>query len=237
MDLELLDQLFDGLTEVPFFVKDAGLRYVAANPAMARLCGVRRPAQMFGRRAADYFPPELVRRYEAFDRQVLATGRPISNRFDLTVSAGARPVWLLFTRAPVRGERGKVVGIAASARRFRSIARTDPVYRRIARVARQIELAFAEPLRLPELAAMAGVSVSQLERDFASLFGATPHAILDKARIDHALQLLDTRKTISAIAHECGYADHSAFSRRFREAVGVSPRAYRTLLQARTGED
>jgi AraC-like DNA-binding protein len=236
VDLELLDQLFDGLTEVPFFVKDSGLRYVAANLAMARLCGVRRPALMFGRRAADFFPPELSRRYESFDRQVLATGHTISNRFDLSVGAGAEPAWLLFTRAPIRAKQGEILGVAASARRFRSAGRTQPIYRRVARAARYIEMAFAEPVKLPELAATAGVSVSQLERDFASLLGATPHAVHNKARINRALQLLETRRSISAIAHECGYTDHSAFSRRFREAMGVSPRAYRELLRARTAE-
>lgn len=232
VSLEFLDQLLEGLTDVPYFVKDASLRYVAANPAMARLCGLRRPSQMYGRRASDFFSPELVARYEAFDQQVMTTGRPISNRFDLTQGAGARPVWLLFTRVPVRGERGKVVGVAASAKRFRSAGRSDPVFNRIARVSRRIESGFGEALKLPELAEMAGVSVSQLERDFASLFGATPHAMLNKARINHALKLLDTEMTISSIAQECGFTDHSAFTRSFREAVGVSPRAYRTLLRA-----
>jgi AraC-like DNA-binding protein len=236
VDLELLDQLFDGLTEVPFFAKNADLRYVAATPAMARLCGVRRPALMYGRRAADFFPPEVSRRYETFDRQVLATGRPISHRFDLSVGAGARPVWLLITRAPIRGKQGEMLGVAGCSRQFRSAGHTDPIYRRIARAARHIEMAFAEPLKLPELAATAGVSVSQLERDFANLLGASPHAVHNKARVNRALQLLETRRMISAIAHECGYTDHSAFSRSFREAVGVSPRTYRALVRARTGE-
>lgn len=236
LDLELLEQLFEGLPEVPFFVKDTKLRYVAANPAMARLCGVRQPAQVLGKRAQDFFPPEFSRRYEAFDQQVMDTGKPIANRLDLAVSAGAQPLWLLFTRIPVRGSHGEVLGVAASARRFQSIARTDPIYRRISRVISHIQTEFAEPLRLTELAEVARTSVSQLERDFANLFGATPHAVLTKIRINRALELLSGGMTISAIALECGFSGQSAFARVFREAVGASPRAYRALLLTRQKE-
>lgn len=232
---QLLEQLFEGLTDEPFFIKDAKLRYISANQAMARFCGVRSPAQVVGRRARDFFPRDVSDRYETFDRQVLTSGSPITSRFDLRLGAG-RPVWLIFTKAPVRNTRGEVVGVAASARRYRSDARSDPLLRRIERVAQKIESSFAEPLRLAELANLAGVSISQLERDFVRLLGTTPLAVLNKARISHALRLLETGNTISAIAHECGYTDHSAFSRSFREAIGLSPRAYRSLLSQSSAE-
>jgi AraC-like DNA-binding protein len=32
---------------------------------------------------------------------------------------------------------------------------------------------------------------------------------------------------VSSIAHACGYADHSAFTRRFVQAVGTTPSKYR----------
>jgi AraC-like DNA-binding protein len=41
--------------------------------------------------------------------------------------------------------------------------------------------------------------------------------------------LLAGAGSIAAIAHACGYADHSAFARQFRRSTGLSPRAYRGL--------
>ena len=49
------------------------------------------------------------------------------------------------------------------------------------------------------------------------------------ARLDAALALLTGDSSIADIAHACGYADHSAFTRQFRRSTGFSPREYRAL--------
>jgi AraC-like DNA-binding protein len=36
-------------------------------------------------------------------------------------------------------------------------------------------------------------------------------------------------RNVAEIAQDCGYADHSAFSRQFRAVVGLSPMEYRAL--------
>jgi AraC-like DNA-binding protein len=41
-------------------------------------------------------------------------------------------------------------------------------------------------------------------------------------------RLRDTRDPIAAIALDCGYSDQSAFTRQFRQTVGISPSQYRT---------
>jgi AraC-like DNA-binding protein len=232
-DLDLLEQLFEQLADCPFFVKDAELRYVAANTAMAGLCGVRRPRDLYGRRAGDFFPPALTLRYEGLDRQVLAQGRAVTNLLDPSMGAGAESVWLLFSRVPVKTAEGAVAGVAAASRRLKSVDSEYPTYRRLSQVAERLRQRCEEPLRLDELTALAGVSKSQLERDFFRLFALTPSAFLQQARIEKALRLLDGPMTVAQIAYECGYADHSAFTRRFRETVGVTPREHR--LRARGG--
>jgi len=50
-----------------------------------------------------------------------------------------------------------------------------------------------------------------------------------KARIEEACRRLSqTTESIGRIAQECGYADHSAFTRQFRARVGVTPRGFRS---------
>ena len=113
-----LEQVFQLLPDVGFFVKDRNLKYVAASDMMARFCGVERPEDIYGKDLRDFFPDHIVQRYESLDRQVLATGRPSSNHFDLTVGGKGESVWVNFWRYPVKDEQAATVGVAAVACRL-----------------------------------------------------------------------------------------------------------------------
>jgi transcriptional regulator GlxA family with amidase domain len=79
-----------------------------------------------------------------------------------------------------------------------------------------------------ELATMAGLSVSQFERRFRDAFGTSPRQYLVRIRVDAAAKLLtDTERTVSEIALECGFHDHSHLSRSFRKIMQVTPTGYR----------
>jgi PAS domain S-box-containing protein len=227
LSLELVEALLDHLPRAPFFVKDRELRYVSANAAMLELCGVRRRDEFIGRSAREFFPEAMWRRYEALDLQVMRSGRPVTDQLHLSVRMRGRPVWLLFGRWPVTTEAGDVVGIAAMARALEAPDRRHPTYERLAIAVEHIQANFGAPLDVPDLARRAGVSVSQLERDFVSLFGLPPRGYLTKVRLEAALAMLDGDKPIVEIAHACGYGDQSAFTRRFHAAVGISPTEYR----------
>jgi AraC-like DNA-binding protein len=56
--------------------------------------------------------------------------------------------------------------------------------------------------------------------------------LLARVRLDAALALLAGAASVAAIAHACGYADHSAFARQFRRSTGVSPRDWRAFRAA-----
>lgn len=226
LDLALVSGLFARQDDSPFFIKDASLRYVAANPAMARLCGARDVQAMLGQRAAAFFVAAEARRYELLDTAVIEKGAAIVDRLELALGRGAR-TWLLFSRLPVRDAHGRVIGVAASARRLGDAARTQPAVARAAAAVARLESRHDQPLNLAGLAHSSGVSASQLERDFRSLFGMGPQRFLHKLRTEHALELLAGRDSIATIAQACGYADQSAFTRRFREMIGLTPSAWR----------
>ncbi len=230
-NLDLLEQLFDRLSANPFFVKDGDLRYVAANPAMARLCGVRNPGTLVGKSARDIFPTGSAERYEALDRRVLAGGRPVRDQLELVPGHDQARTWLLFSRFPVVDDQGKIVGVAATSRSLPAPERQHPTYSRLADVVRHIRAHFDTPLKVDEIAAKAGISKSQLERYFSRIFGSTMQAFLHSARMEYAIQALEGRSTIAQIAMDCGYSDHSAFTRRFHAVVGFTPRDYRQRVK------
>ncbi len=234
LSLSLIEQMLDHLPRAPFFIKDSGLRYVSANQSMLDLCGVHSRTDFIGNTVRDYFPEKMTSRYEHMDRQVMRTRRPIRDQLDLSVRIRGVPVWLLFGRWPVLASRGNVVGVAAIARVLDAPDRRHPIYERLALAIEHVHKNIQSALDVSDLARRAGVSVSQLERDFVNLFGLPPRRYLTKVRIDTALHLLEScDDPIVSIAHACGYADQSAFTRRFHAAVGVSPSEYRRTHRAR----
>jgi len=110
-----------------------------------------------------------------------------------------------------------------------SPATPPATYAKVARVVERLQRDYAEPLQIAALAREADLSVAQLERHVAQLYRVTPRQLLARARLDAALALLAGDDSVATIAHACGYADHSAFTRQFRRSIGLSPREYRAL--------
>ncbi len=235
LDLGLMEAIFDQQPDCPFFVKDRELRYVAANVAMMRLCGARDRDEILGKTAAAFFPPDLQRRYEAMDRQVMDSGAPITERLELSQSVRRTSSWLFFSRFPVLDGAQRPVGVVATSRSLNWGDVSHPLYRRLAAVIDRIRENIDRPLELNRLAALAGVSPSQLERDFSRTFRMTLREHHRRVRLEGAIRLLQSELSVARVAAEMGYADHSAFSRQFRQATGATPSEFRRRLLA--GED
>src|ERR1700730_14364818 len=84
----------------------------------------------------------------------------------------------------------------------------------------------ASPIRLTELAELAGVSRFQLLRAFVSEVGATPHAYLVQRRVYLARRLLADGRPIVEAAMDAGFADQSHLTRAFVRRFGVTPGRY-----------
>ncbi|MBV8633224.1 MAG: helix-turn-helix transcriptional regulator [Burkholderiaceae bacterium] len=105
-----------------------------------------------------------------------------------------------------------------------------PVVRQ--RLADYIEANLAEPLTLGSLAALVSLSEYHLARMFHISFGMAPYAWIAARRIDRARALLGgTGLPLQQVAAQCGYADASHFSHRFRAAVGATPAQYRKVIR------
>jgi AraC-like DNA-binding protein len=91
-----------------------------------------------------------------------------------------------------------------------------------------IDRAYAEPLDIPSLAAVAHVSQAHFIRTFRATFGETPHRYLQRRRVERAMFLLrETRRSITDVCLDVGFASLGTFSRTFTEIVGATPTDYR----------
>jgi AraC-like DNA-binding protein len=81
---------------------------------------------------------------------------------------------------------------------------------------------------LDELARACGLSRAHFARSFKATAGATPMQWLLAQRIDRAKNLLlNSGLPIDEIAHHCGFADQSHFTRAFAGRMGDTPGSWR----------
>ena len=96
---------------------------------------------------------------------------------------------------------------------------------------------FAEKIVMADLARRVGMSVRQMERRFQDAFQLSPSRYIQRLRVLRACDLLvGTERQITEIALELGFYDHSAFSKKFSELMGISPLAYRRRHAPRRSE-
>jgi AraC-like DNA-binding protein len=226
------EALFDALPDVVFFVKDAQCRYVAVNQTLARRCGVKAKADLIGRTTADVFRAPFGQSWLAQDQAVLAGGADIRDRLELHLYPDRDAGWCLTRKLALHAADGNVVGLCGISRDLAMVDKKNPAYRKLAAAVALIEQEFARTLPMAELAATAGMSVAMLERYFLRIFALTPRQTIIKARLDAASRMLAGPASIAQIAQDCGYADHSAFTRQFKATVGMTPAQFRALQRA-----
>lgn len=101
--------------------------------------------------------------------------------------------------------------------------------KRIAKVIAHLRKDLTITPSIEELANIATLSISQLKALFKSQTSDSPHQYLTQLRMEKARALLaHTDVPINLVAHQVGYGNVSAFSRRFNEHFGHSPRASRS---------
>ena len=98
----------------------------------------------------------------------------------------------------------------------------------VRRALRYIEINYAQPLTINQIADECGIGVHQLIRAFPSVAGSTPGKYITQIRLRAAATLLaSTDLPVKRIALDCGYATDNYFCKDFRRLVGISPGAYR----------
>ena len=96
------------------------------------------------------------------------------------------------------------------------------------RVREHIDANLEANVDLTDLAAIADLSRCHFARAFKQSVGGTPHRYLMHRRLEKAQELLGgTELSLAEIALATGFSDQSHFSRRFRDHLGTTPRAFR----------
>jgi AraC family transcriptional regulator len=84
----------------------------------------------------------------------------------------------------------------------------------------------SEPLTLPALAGLVGLSPYYFARRFKQTTGLSPHQYILAKRIEQTKHLLLRGESLAQITERLGFADQSHLSRSFKRITGLSPKAF-----------
>jgi AraC-like DNA-binding protein len=159
--------------------------------------------------------PELL---DAVARLLRLLDRPADARV-LAPLVEREILWRLLT-----GPRGATVG---------QIGLADSNTSQVSRVTRWIRDNYAEPVRIEDLARMAGMSTAAFHRHFRAVTRMSPLQFQKRIRLQEARSLLLGRPDdVAGVGHLVGYDSPSQFSREYRRLFGAPPGQDATRLRA-----
>jgi len=88
-----------------------------------------------------------------------------------------------------------------------------------------------ESIPTTTLVEISGLTASHCIRAFGWQFGLPPHAYHMQLRLAAACELLAKGLHVATVAYDCGFADQSHLSRKFKEAYGLSPAVWEALVR------
>ena len=116
-----------------------------------------------------------------------------------------------------------------------AVARTSTVATPLLPLRDYLRAHLSETVPTARLAEMSGLTESHLIRAFHHEFGLPPHSYHLRLRLAEASELLARGESVSSVAYDCGFADQSHLSRKFKEVYGIAPGAWGIASAARAG--
>lgn len=102
-----------------------------------------------------------------------------------------------------------------------------PRVARLVEIARHIEAHADERLTLADLAGIAGLSPSRLQRTFKAAFGISPKAYQDAVRMRHFKRSLKESDSVTDAIFASGFGSMSRVYGEASRNIGMTPKAYR----------
>ena len=220
--------LYDYMLDIQFWIKNLKGQYMHVNQCLLKNYALNSLDQLIGKTDFDLSPDYIASRHVAGDHQVMKEGKIIANHIELVGQFDGRVNWYSTTKMPLRNNDGKIIGTAGFNHELSSGQVSQAIYGEMGEIIHYIKDNIDSPITVGDLAEKACLSVSALERQFKKRFKMPPLQYVKRLRLNMACELLmTTDESISTIALDCGFCDHSYMTKVFTKTIGMSPRQYR----------
>jgi len=220
--------LYDYMLEIQFWIKDKKGRYMHVNQGLLKNYALKSLEQVIGKTDFDLSADYLADRYVNIDKRVMEEDLVIANEIELVGQYDGIVNWYSTTKMPLKNSQGEIIGTAGYNYELSSGQVSHAIYGEMGEIIDYIKDNIERSITVGELAEKACLSVSALERQFKKRFKIPPLQYVKRLRLNMSCELLmTTDKSISEIALECGFCDHSYMTKTFTKTIGMSPRKYR----------
>ncbi len=208
--------MFDMLPDIIFWIKDTQSRVVYANQMFIGHLGFSSYEQVLGKSDYDLFPNHIAKQFIADDQKVLS-GEAVTDRLEMNFSKSGELAWFSTSKRPLLDERNVIIGSYGVTRHLQRTVKTLSGIDELKVPVQYVRENFQDELTVEQLAKVAHLSVSALERRFKKHLAKTPKQFIRQIRLENARRLLvETKLPIAQVAYQSGFADHSYFSRHFK---------------------
>ena len=227
-DNEMAEKLLEHVSDIYFFVKDIQGRFAMANRHFWEKMGCASEEKLIGLTDYDLFWRSQAEAYLKDDAAVIQSGKPQLNKLEIIPTADGMVDWYHTTKVLLHHRDGSVAGIAGITRDLRRANSALQPYRTMEPVIRHILGNYSNAIHTSELSKVAGMSLTRFTRRFKREFQVTPSRYIAMVRLNAACRMLvSTAKSISDIALEAGFYDHSFFTKQFAKYKGMAPKDFR----------
>ncbi len=218
-----LIDMFDLLPNTLFWIKDENCRFLHVNRIFIAHSGLGCISKVIGKNDYAISPPHLARQYILDDKKVME-GHIVTDRIELNHLSSGKFGWFSTSKRPIHDENGKLIGTYGLTHYLEQTAQALSSIAPVRAPVEYIRQNYHQSITMDELANLACLSLSALERRFKKHLGKTPKQFINDVRLENARrQLIETKLPIIDIAFSCGFKEHSYFSKQFKALFGLLP--------------
>ena len=222
---------FDLLHDILFWVKDNESRVLYANQHFIEHQGYKSLDQILLKTDFDFSPKHLAFQYVNDDKRVMC-GYIVTDRLELNQTSNGELAWFSTSKKMITDESNQILGTYGITRHLQKTSKALLHVRAIEGPVNYIREHYHRHICIEELAQLAHLSVSALERRFKKHLAKTPNQFINEIRLENARRLLvETQLPVSQIAYECGFSEPSYFSKQFKRLFGEIPSQMRNQIE------
>jgi PAS domain S-box-containing protein len=234
--LKQLIHLLDLLPETLFWLKDENSKIIYVNQVFLNKFGLRSLADVVGKSDECFSPPHLAKQFMTDDQKVMA-GELVTNRVELNLAIDGEFAWFSTTKRPLLNRQGDIIGSYGFTHQLERSSSELSTISAIKAPVDFIRENYHRDISIDELAKLSFLSVSALERRFKKYLSKTPKQLLNEVRLENARKMLiETSLPIMEIAYQCGFTEHSYFSKKFKLLFGTLPSQLRSQVLDSTSQ-
>ncbi|WP_371196371.1 helix-turn-helix domain-containing protein [Glaciecola sp. SC05] len=231
IELPQLLEILDVLPNTLLWIGNKDTQLLYANQAWLDEHGFQSLEEVIGLDDEALFPTKIAKTRKDENIKIMS-GKALANNIDCRLGSDGSLLWFSSIQRPLLDRHKTIVGSYRITQYLDNTNQGTLAVEAIRIPTEFIAKHYSQDITIDTLSDVAGLSVSALERRFKRYLSKTPTQFLNEVRLINARRLLtETEHPIMQIGLQCGFSEHSYFSKQFKALFGILPSELRKSPQ------